>query len=135
MNYQAVQTVCPYCAVGCNLILEVIDGEIVGTRPVIDGPNNAGSLCIKGWAVHEFIQHSDRLDTPLIRKDGELVATDWKTALDHAGKELVRIRDTYGPDSVVFAGSARCTNEENYIFQKFVRAGFGRNHVDHCARL
>ena len=134
MNYEAIPTICPYCAVGCNMFLEVIDGEIVGVRPA-DGPNSEGSLCIKGTAVHEFIQHPDRLTTPLIRDGDKFVPAEWDTALDLAAKELVRLRDTYGPDSVVFAGSARCTNEESYIFQRFVRAGFGRNHVDHCARL
>ena len=135
MDFSTVSTVCPYCGVGCNLFLEVMDGEIVRTFPSKQGPDNEGRLCIKGWSVHEFIQHKDRLKTPLIRKNGTLQEAHWENALDYAAGELRRLTDTYGPESIAFVGSARCTNEECYIFQKFARAAFGHNHVDHCARL
>jgi predicted molibdopterin-dependent oxidoreductase YjgC len=135
MEFQSVLTTCPYCAVGCNLVFQVLDGRIIGTLPAKTGPTNEGSLCIKGWNVHEFVQHPDRLTTPLVRQAGGLREASWEEALDHAAGELRRIKDTYGPESVVFTGSARCTNEETYIFQKFARAVFGHNHIDHCARL
>jgi len=135
MEYQSVLTTCPYCAVGCNLVFQVLDGKIIGTLPAKTGPTNEGSLCIKGWNVHEFVQHQDRLTTPLVRQGGVLREASWEEALDQAAGELRRIKDTYGPESVVFTGSARCTNEETYIFQKFARAVFGHNHIDHCARL
>ena len=135
MEYQCVPTVCPYCGVGCNLFLHILDGKIVDTWPSKQGPTNEGRLCIKGWSAHEFIQHPDRLKVPLVRQNGNPVETDWDAALDFAASELRRLKETYGPESVVFNGSARCTNEECYIFQKFARVNFGHQHVDHCARL
>lgn len=135
MEFKNVLTTCPYCAVGCNMVLQVLDGEIVGTLPAKTGPSNEGRLCIKGWTVHEFIQYQDRLTTPLWRKNGSLRTTSWDQALDFTAAELSRLKETHGPESVAFVGSARCTNEETYIFQKFARAVFGHNHIDHCARL
>jgi predicted molibdopterin-dependent oxidoreductase YjgC len=117
------------------MLLQVLDGEIVGTLPAKTGPSNEGRLCIKGWTVHEFIQYQDRLTTPLWRKNGSLRTTSWDKALDFTASELNRLMEAYGPESVAFVGSARCTNEETYIFQKFARAVFGHNHIDHCARL
>ena len=96
---------------------------------------NEGNLCIKGWNVHEFIQSSKRLTHPLIRKNGELVETSWDEAMDFAASRLREIRDANGPDSIGFFASAKVTNEENYLIQKFARAGVGANNVDHCARL
>jgi predicted molibdopterin-dependent oxidoreductase YjgC len=135
MGYEAVLTTCPYCACGCGMLLEVLDGQIVQTQPSKTSPVNKGKLCIKGWNVHEFIQHQDRLKQPMLRQNGVLQETTWDAALDHAASELRRIRDTHGPDSVAFLTSARCTNEENYLLQKFARAVIGTNNVDHCARL
>ena len=135
MEFKTVLTTCPYCAVGCNILLQVLDGEIVGTLPAKTGPSNEGRLCIKGWTVHEFIQYQDRLTTPLWRKNGSLRTTSWDRALDFSASELKRLMEAYGPESVAFVGSARCTNEETYIFQKFARVVFGHNHIDHCARL
>lgn len=135
MEFKSVLTTCPYCGVGCNMLLQVLDGEIIGTLPAKTGPTNEGSLCIKGWTVHQFVQHQDRLTAPLIREGGELRESTWDEALDYAAAQLLRLKDAYGPESVAFVGSARCTNEETYIFQKFSRAVFGHNHVDHCARL
>jgi len=135
MEFKTVLTTCPYCAVGCNMLLQVLDGEIVGTLPAKTGPSNEGRLCIKGWTVHEFIQYQDRLTTPLWRKNGSLRTTSWDRALDFSASELNRLMEAYGSESVAFVGSARCTNEETYIFQKFARVVFGHNHIDHCARL
>jgi predicted molibdopterin-dependent oxidoreductase YjgC len=135
MDIKFVTTTCPYCACGCGMILETLDGKIIGTLPSKTSPTNKGKLCIKGWNAHEFVQHPDRLKTPLIRKNGALHEAAWDEALGYAAKEIKRIRDAHGPDSIGFLTSARCTNEENYLMQKFSRATVGTNNVDHCARL
>jgi predicted molibdopterin-dependent oxidoreductase YjgC len=135
METRNVRTTCPYCAVGCNLYLTVTDGKITGVIPAKEGSTNDGALCIKGWHVYEFVQQADRLKVPLIRKDGMLLSASWEDAMGHAAAALISLKEIYGPESVAFVGSARCTNEETYIFQKFTRAVFGHNHVDHCARL
>ena len=135
MDLRFVLTTCPYCGVGCNLILQVLEGQIIGTLPAKTGPTNEGTLCIKGWNVHEFIQHKDRLASPLIRREGSLKEAERGDALNYAASELKRLKDTYGPESVAFVASARCTNEETYLYQKFARVLFGHNHIDHCARL
>jgi predicted molibdopterin-dependent oxidoreductase YjgC len=134
MEQKTVRTTCPYCAVGCNILLTALDGEIVSARPA-DGPSNEGRLCIKGWNVNEFVQHPDRLKRPLVRRDMKQQEASWDEALDRAASELQRLKTTYGPESVAFVGSARCINEETYVFQKFARAVFGHNSIDHCARL
>ncbi len=135
MDFRSVLTTCPYCGVGCNMVLQVLDGKIISTLPAKTGPSNEGSLCIKGWNVHEFVQHPDRLTKPLVRRGVALEESTWDEALDYAAVELKRLMESYGPESVAFVGSARCSNEETYIFQKFARAVFGHNHIDHCARL
>jgi predicted molibdopterin-dependent oxidoreductase YjgC len=135
VDFRTVVTTCPYCAVGCGMVLEVLEGRIVQTLPSKTSPTNKGRLCIKGWNVHEFVQHPDRLKTPLIQENGRFREASWDEALGYAARELRRIRDTHGPDSIGFLTSARCTNEENYLLQKFARAVIGTNNVDHCARL
>jgi len=135
MDFCSVPTTCPYCGVGCGLLLEVLDGKIVNTLPLKTGPTNEGALCIKGWTVHEFIQHGDRLTRPLVRRDRAFRETCWDAALDDAAAQLKKLKDIHGLESVAFVGSARCVNEETYIYQRFARALFGHNHIDHCARL
>jgi len=135
MDFKSVVTTCPYCACGCGMWLEVLDGKVVGTLPSKTSPTNRGKLCIKGWTVHEFIQHPDRLKKPLIRENGSFREASWDEALGFAARELGRIRDTYGPESIGFLTSARCTNEENFLLQKFASTAIGTNNVDHCARL
>lgn len=135
MKFKSVTTTCPYCACGCGLVLEVMNDRIVCTQPSKTSPSNRGKLCIKGWNVHEFIQHPDRLKKPLVRKNGVQTETSWDEALGYAAAELRGIREKHGPDSIGFLTSARCTNEENYILQKFARTAIGTNNVDHCARL
>lgn len=135
MDYRTVLTTCTYCGCGCNLYLEVLDGEPIGTIPCKTSPVNQGKLCIKGWNVHEFIRNKNRLKKPLVRKDGELVEVEWDEAIDYAASRLREIKEANGPDSIGFLTSARVTNEENYLYQKFARAAVGTNNVDHCARL
>jgi predicted molibdopterin-dependent oxidoreductase YjgC len=135
MDYRTVLTTCTYCGCGCNFFLEVLDGNPIGTIPCKTSPVNEGKLCIKGWNVHEFIRHKKRLTAPLLRKDGRLVEVSWDEALDYAAGRLKEIQQKNGPDSIGFLTSAKVTNEENYLLQKFARAGVGTNNVDHCARL
>ncbi len=96
---------------------------------------NDGSLCIKGRFGYDFVDHPDRLTKPLIRKDGELKEASWDEALAYMADKLAAIKEKHGPDAIAGFSSARCTNEENYLFQKFLRAVIGTNNVDHCARL
>jgi predicted molibdopterin-dependent oxidoreductase YjgC len=135
MDYKNVQTICPYCGCGCAINLEVLDGEIVGVLPVNDHPVSQGGLCIKGWNAHTFVQHQDRLKTPLIRENGTFREASWDEALQLVADNLYRAKSESGPDSIGVLSSAKCTNEENYLLQKFTRAVIGTNNVDHCARL
>jgi predicted molibdopterin-dependent oxidoreductase YjgC len=135
MDYQSVLTTCTYCGCGCRLYLEVIGDRIVSTLPAKTATVNEGKLCIKGWNIHEFVQHPNRLTTPLMRNGGNLQPSSWDAALDYTASELKRIKEAHGPDSIGFLTSAKCTNEDNYVMQKFARAVIGTNNVDHCARL
>ncbi len=135
MDLKFVRTTCPYCGCGCEMLLEVLDGKLVGTLPSKTNPMNQGKLCIKGRNAHEFVQSPRRLTTPLMRKDGELKEVTWDEALNFAAGRLKEIKQEHGGDSVAFLTSAKCTNEENYLLQKFCRVGFRTNNIDHCARL
>ncbi len=135
LSYETVLTTCTYCGCGCGFLLEVLDGKLVGTLPQKDHPINEGGLCIKGWNAHEFVHDQGRLKNPLMKKDGSLKEVSWDDALGEVASRLKRIRDEYGPDSIGGLTSAKCTNEENYLFQKWFRAVIGTNNVDHCARL
>jgi len=135
MEFQTVLTTCPYCGCGCGLLLEVLDGKVIGTLPSKTSPVNEGRLCVKGWTVHEFIMSPSRLTRPLVRRDEALKEASWEEALDLSAKRLKEIKEKYGPDSIAVLTSAKCTNEENYLLQKFTRAVLGTNNIDHCARL
>jgi len=135
MSYRLVPSTCVYCGTGCGVLLEVTGGLLTGILPQKDHPVSQGSLCIKGWSLHEFVYDDHRLTRPMVRSGGELVETDWETALQAVADGLSEAREKGGPDSVGFFTSARCTNEENYLLQKLARAVVGTNNVDHCARL
>jgi predicted molibdopterin-dependent oxidoreductase YjgC len=137
VDYHNVLTTCIYCGCGCGLYLQVVDGKVVGTQPVKGHPVSEGKLCIKGWNACDFVYHSDRLATPLIRdsKGGEFRQATWDEALDLVASRLNQIKAENGPDAIGFLASAKCTNEENYLLQKLARAVVGTNNVDHCARL
>lgn len=135
MEYRTVQTTCTYCGCGCGLLLEVMDEGLVGTLPLKTHPINEGTLCIKGWSVHEFVESEKRLQYPLVRKNGDFLETGWDDVLGLVASRIMEIRDKFGPDSIAFLSSAKCTNEENYLLQKLARAVVGTNNVDHCARL
>ena len=135
MDYKFVQTTCPYCGCGCQMLLEVLDGKLIGTHPLKTGQTNQGKLCIKGWTVHEFVHSAERLTRPLIKTDGSFREASWEEALDLVVAKLTRYSAKHGPDALGFLSSARATNEDNYLVKKLCRAGFGTNNVDHCARL
>lgn len=135
MEYKNVLTTCIYCGAGCRLYFQVLDGEIVGVLPDKEHPISRGSLCIKGWNAASFVNHPERLKTPLIRKGDQFEEATWDEALALVAEKLGTIRDESGPDSLGFLTSAKCTNEENYLLQKFARAVIKTNNVDHCARL
>jgi len=133
---EKVRTTCPYCGVGCQIDLNVHKGKIVKVTGNRDyGNPNLGSLCVKGRFGMDFINDPDRLTTPLIRRNGNLQEASWDEALGFIADRLSAIKGKYGSDSIAGFSSARCTNEENYVFQKFMRAVIGTNNVDHCARL
>jgi predicted molibdopterin-dependent oxidoreductase YjgC len=135
MSYQSTLTTCPYCGCGCQFYLESINGRLFRTTPSDTSPVNRGKLCVKGWNVHQFVQSPKRLKEPMIRKNGELTPVSWDEALDFAAGRLRDIRDQHGPRSIGFFASAKVSNEENYLIQKFARAAVGTNSIDHCARL
>lgn len=135
MDFKTVLTTCPYCGCGCGLLLEVLDGRVIGTLPSKTSPVNEGRLCVKGWTVHEFIHSPSRLSKPLLREDDELKEVSWNEALEFSVRRIKEIKERYGPDSIAVLTSAKCTNEENYLLQKFTRAVIGTNNIDHCARL
>lgn len=129
-----VTTTCPFCGVGCNFDLNVKDGKVVGVTPNEDSVVNGTSLCVKGRYHTDLINSPDRLTKPLIKVDGKFEETTWEVALNTVAENFSKVKETYGPDSIAGLSSARCTNEENYLFQKMMRAVMGTNNVDHCAR-
>lgn len=130
-----VNTTCSYCGVGCSLTLHVKDNRIVEVTSDDPYGVNDGNLCVKGRYGFDFINHADRLTTPLIRKNGELVAASWDEALNEVSSHLASIRDRHGGEAIGAFASARCTNEDDFILQKFLRTVFKSNNIDHCARL
>jgi formate dehydrogenase major subunit len=141
-------SVCPYCGVGCQITYETKGNAIVRVLGKEDGPANLGRLCVKGRYGFDYVQHPDRLTVPLVRRPDAPKTPDlpadrralfreatWDEALDLAARRLREVRDRYGPAALAGFGSAKCSNEEAYLFQKFVRAGWGTNNVDHCTRL
>lgn len=135
MECKFVPSVCSYCGTGCGVLFEVVNGKIKKTLPMKSHPVNQGKLCIKGWNLHEHVNSFMRLKSPLIRENGRLQKATWNEAIQITAENLKKISDTYGPDSIGVLVSAKMTNEENYLAQKFTRAVIGTNNVDHCARL
>lgn len=144
-----IESVCPYCGVGCLLTFNVKDNHILYIDGR-DGPSNQSRLCVKGRYGFDYVHHPDRLTKPLMRRDGipktpALIdprdidkyfrEVSWDEALDFAAVGLRRIKDEKGPQALAGFGSAKGSNEEAYLFQKLVRTGFGTNNVDHCTRL
>jgi len=160
---ERTRTICGYCGVGCQIEYALKDGQILYAQATPNGPVNGEFLCSKGRHGWDFANHPERLTDPLIRRDvaydlgltdeawelpaispldvqglkieDNFLPVDWDTALDLVADKLAGIVQEHGPDSVMGLASARCTNEDNYIYQKFIRAGIGTNNLDHCARL
>ncbi len=138
MTQDLISTICPYCGAGCGFYVVVEDGRAVGLEYMTEHPVSQGSLCPKGNAALEILDHPDRLTHPLIKTNGRFQGATWDEALDLIAHRLSAIRDSAGPDAAAsltgFLASAKCSNEENYLFQKLARS-LGTNNVDHCARL
>ena len=143
-----VTTTCPYCGVGCQYDLNVVNDEVVRVTSNPNAPANGMHMCVKGRFGTTFVNHPERLTQPMVRqyllegKDrpstsdrGPWVEVDWDTALDLAADKLAYAREQFGADSVGVLSSAKCTNEENYLMNKFARQVIGTNNIDHCARL
>jgi formate dehydrogenase alpha subunit len=162
-DLQKTKTICGYCGVGCEIEYATRNGEIIYAQSTPEAPVNGEFLCTKGRYGWDFATNPERLTKPLVRRDlayeqgltdepwempaqsplskkginleDNYISVDWDRALDLVANRLAETVSNYGPDAVMGLSSARCTNEENYIFQKFMRAGIGTNNLDHCARL
>jgi formate dehydrogenase alpha subunit len=129
-------TTCAYCGVGCQLTIYKDKNEnLVMAKGTVENSLNKGRTCVKGRYGHEYTQSPERLTTPLIKKNGKFEEATWEEALNYTAKKLTEIKNKYGSDSIAVLGSSRCTNEDNYVIQKFARAVIGTNNVDNCARL
>ena len=128
-------TVCPYCGTGCTFYLVSDNGRLVGVEPSTTHPVSRGGLCVKGWNAFAFVHHPERLTTPLVRRDGVLQPASWNEALDLVVEGLRLVQERHGADALMFASSAKATNEENYLLMKLARRVFNTNNIDHCARL
>lgn len=130
-----VTTTCPFCGTGCNFDLNVKDGKVIGVTPHLDSVVNQKSMCVKGRFHIDMINSEDRLKYPLIKeKDGVFRRASWDEAIAYIVKRLKEIKEKYGGDAIAGLSSARCVNEDNFVFQKMMRVAFGTNNVDHCAR-
>ncbi|QQE81217.1 formate dehydrogenase subunit alpha [Alicyclobacillus sp. SO9] len=128
------KTVCTYCGVGCSFDIWTKDREILKVEPQMDAPANQISTCVKGKFGWDFVNSDERLTEPLIRRGDEFVQVSWNEAMDYVAERLTQIRETDGPDAIGYISSSKCTNEENYLMQKFARAVMGTNNVDNCSR-
>lgn len=129
------KTTCPYCGTGCEMNVGVRDGHIVQVKPVVDAPVNYGHLCVKGRYAFDFVDAEDRVTEPMIRENGDWHAVSWEEAIQYTADKLKAIDAEFGKEGIAVLGSARATNEENYLAQKFTRVVLGTNNVDCCARV
>ena len=131
----AVRTTCAYCGVGCSFEAGVRGGQVVRMLPAADGPSNHGHACMKGRFGWTYNYAPDRLRRPLLRQGDKWVELSWTAALDRIAEEWTHIKEAHGPDALATISSSRGTNEENYLFGKFMRCVIGSNHIDNCARV
>jgi formate dehydrogenase major subunit len=129
------KTTCPYCGTGCEMNVGTRDDRVVQVRPVLDAPVNSGHLCVKGRYAFDFIDADDRVTEPMIRENGQWRIVAWDEALNYTAEKLKTLIAENGAESIAVLGSARATNEENYLAQKFTRVVLGTNNVDCCARV
>ncbi|MDH5526837.1 MAG: formate dehydrogenase subunit alpha [Nitrospirota bacterium] len=142
---RTVTTICGYCGVGCGMHVQLAGDQVVRVTPEHGNPCNDGALCVKGKFGYDFVNHPDRLGStpqkgdrvtgPLVRRNGKLQPAEWEEALDLVAERLLAIKAAHGPHAIAGMPSAKCTNEENYLFQKMLRGGLVTNHIDHCTRL
>jgi len=130
-----VLTTCEFCGCGCNFYLGVEDNRVTAVYPSTSHQVSQGKLCIKGWMGHEYIHSPERLKTPLIKEGDKFREASWNEAYKLIAGRLQQIKRRHGSDSIAVFSSAKCTNEENYLLQKFARAVIGTNNIDQCARL
>lgn len=132
-----VETVCPYCGVGCRLEVHVDrkKNKIVRITGVEDSPTNNGMLCVKGRFGFDFVNSDERITSPLIKENGKFREASWNEAINLVSSKFKELKEKHGSNSIVGLASAKVTNEENFVFQKFIRKEVGTNNVDHCARL
>ncbi len=130
-----IRTTCPYCGTGCEMSVGTSQKQIVSIKPLLEAPVSQGHLCVKGRYAFNFVHAADRITEPMIRRDGDWQRVTWDEAISFTENELERILEEHGPDSIGILGSARGTNEENYLAQKFARVVIGTNNVDCCARV
>ena len=132
---QKIPTTCPHCGTGCQMNLLVKNNRLVGVEP-LDGPANKNLLCVKGkFASYKFVGSGDRLTEPLIKRNGIFEPASWEEALTLVSSKFNEIKAENGADALAGFSCSRATNEDNYVFQKMVRAAFGTNNVDNCARV
>ena len=129
------RTICTYCGVGCNLEISTNNGEILSITAPYDAEVNQGHTCIKGRYAFKFYNHQDRLDSPMIKRNGSFEKVSWDEVYEYIASKLNSYKDEFGANSIAGISSARCTNEENYLMQKFIRAVIGTNNIDGCARV
>jgi formate dehydrogenase major subunit len=129
------KTTCAYCGTGCEMNVGTREGTIVSIRPLLEAPVSKGHLCVKGRYAYNYISATDRIVEPMIREKGSWTKVSWQEAIDFSAGQLRRILSQYGPQSLGVLGSARATNEENYLAQKFTRTVLATNNVDCCARV
>ena len=129
------RTTCPYCGTGCEMNVGTREDRIVQVKPVMDAPVNYGHLCVKGRYAFDFVDAVDRVTEPMIRDDGDWHVVTWDEAISYTANKLRELGREHGNESIAVLGSARATNEENYLAQKFCRVVLGTNNVDCCARV
>ena len=129
------RTICTYCGVGCNLDVSTKNGEILGITAPYDAEVNQGHTCLKGRYAFKFYNHPERLDSPMIKRNGEFEKVSWDEVYNYLVEKFTYYKEEFGPDSLAGISSSRCTNEENYLMQKFYRAVIQTNNIDGCARV
>lgn len=131
---KVVKTICGYCGTGCGLLVEVQDNVISRIRGDKEAPVNKGQTCVKGAFAYKYVHAKERLTSPHIRRNGELVEATWEEALSYVADKLTDIKVNFGSNAISMFACARSTNESNYVTQKFMRAVLGSNNIDGCNR-
>ena len=132
---EKTRTICTYCGVGCNLEVSTKNGKITSIQAPYEAEANGGHTCLKGRFAFKFYDHPERLDSPMIKRNGAFEKVSWNEVYDYLANKLSGFKDEFGPDSMAGISSSRCTNEENYMFQKMIRQLVGTNNIDCCARV